>query len=56
MMQTDPSLLSALAALCAATHMVYAGAGKGLLSWRPDAIRRTRQPRKPRRRGGSGRR
>ena len=49
-MQTlDPPLVSALAALCAAMLMVYAGVGKGLLSWRPDAVRRRRQPRKPRR-------
>ena len=43
-MQTlDPPLVSALAALCAAVLMVYAGVGKGLLSWRPDAVRRRRR-------------
>jgi hypothetical protein len=48
-MQTlDPPLVSALASLCAAVLMVFAGVGKGLLSWRPDAVRRRRQPRKPR--------
>jgi hypothetical protein len=50
-MQTlDPPLVSALAALCVAVLMVLAGVGKGLLSWRPDAVRR-RQPRKPHRQG-----
>jgi hypothetical protein len=50
-MQTlDPPLVSALAALCAAVLMVFACVGKGLLSWRPDAVRR-RQPRKPHRQG-----
>jgi hypothetical protein len=52
-MQTlDPSLVSALAGLSAAVLMVYAGVGKRLLSWRPEAVRR-RQPRKPRRHGRS---
>ena len=52
-MQTlDPPLVSALAALSAAVLMVYAGVGKRLLSWRPEAVRR-RQPRKPRRHGRS---
>jgi hypothetical protein len=56
-MQTlDPPLVSALAALCAAVLMVYAGVGKRLLTWRPDAAlrRQPRQPRKPRRNGRSG--
>jgi hypothetical protein len=53
-MQTlDPSLVSALSALCAAVLMVSAGVGKRLLSWRPEAVR-GRQPRKPRRHGRSG--
>jgi hypothetical protein len=40
-MQTlDPPLVSALAALGAAVLMVYAGVGKGFLSWRPDAVRK----------------
>jgi hypothetical protein len=52
-MQTlDPPLVSALAALSAAVLMVFAGVGKGSLSWRPEAVRR-RQPRKPRRHGRS---
>ena len=52
-MQTlDPPLVSALAALCAGVLMVYAGVGKGLLSWRPDTVRR-RRPRKPHRQGRS---
>ena len=52
-MQTlDPSLVSTVVALSAAVLMVYAGVGKGLLSWRPEAVRR-RQPRKPRRHGRS---
>jgi hypothetical protein len=51
-MQTlDPPLVSALAALCAAVLMVLAGVGKGLLSWRPYAVRRRRQPRKAHRQG-----
>ena len=55
-MQTlDPPLVSALAALCAAVLMVFAGVGKGLLSWLPDAVRRRRQPRKPHRQGRSRR-
>jgi hypothetical protein len=55
-MQTlDPPLVSALAALCAAVLMVYAGIGKGHLSWRPDAVRRRQQPRKPHRQGRSRR-
>ena len=52
-MQTlAPPFVSALAPLCAAVLMVYAGVGKGLLSWRPDAVRKQR-PRKPRRHGRS---
>jgi hypothetical protein len=52
-MQTlAPPLVNALAALSAAALMVYAGVGKRLLSWRPEAVRR-RQPRKLRRRGRS---
>jgi hypothetical protein len=55
-MQTlDPPFVSALAALCAAVLMVYAGVGKGLLSWRPEAVRKQRQPRKPYRQGRSRR-
>lgn len=45
-MQTlDPPLVGALATLCAAVLMVYAGVGNRLLSWRADAVRR--RPRKP---------
>jgi hypothetical protein len=52
-MQTlDPPLVSALAALTAAVLMVYAGVGKRLLSWRPEAVRR-QQPQKPCRHGRS---
>ena len=52
-MQTlDLPLMSALAALCAAVLMVYAGVGKRLLSWRPKADRR-RRPRRRRRLGRS---
>ncbi|MGH3080233.1 MAG: hypothetical protein ACRDNH_03730 [Gaiellaceae bacterium] len=55
LMQTlDPPLVSALAALCAAVLMVFAGVGEGLLSW-PDAVRRRRQPVKPHRQGRSRR-
>ena len=55
-MQTlDPPLVSALAALCAAVLIVYAGVGKGLLSWRLNASAGGRRGR-PRRRGGSWRR
>jgi hypothetical protein len=53
LMQTlDTPFVSALAALGAAVLMVYAGVGKGLLSWRRDAVCR-RRPRKPRRHGRS---
>ena len=52
-MQTlDPQLVNALATLSAAALMVYAGVGKRLLSWRPEAVRR-RRPQKPRRHGRS---
>lgn len=56
-MQTlDPPLVSALAALCAAVLMLHAGVGKGLLSWRPDAVRRRRARRSRCRQGRSWRR
>jgi hypothetical protein len=52
-MQTlDPPLVNALTALSAAVLMVYAGVGKRVLSWRPEAVRRG-QPRKPRGHGRS---
>lgn len=48
----DPPLVNALTALDAAVLMVYAGVGKRVISWRPEAVRR-RQLRKPRRHGRS---
>ena len=52
MQTTDPSLVSAIAALSAAVLMVHAGVGKRLLSWRREAVWR-QQPRRRRRQGRS---
>jgi hypothetical protein len=47
-MQTvDPSLTTALVALCAAALMAHAGVAKRRLEWRP---RRTQRPRRTKRR------
>lgn len=45
-MQTlDPTLMSTVAALCAAVLMVHAGIAKRMLSWRPDTARNPRRRR-----------
>ena len=42
-MQTlDPTLMSTVAALCAAVLMVHAGIGKRMLTWRPERVRKLR--------------